>query len=63
MAEPTQKIVQYLNEARATELALTRVLQSQIAITPAGSYRSGLESAHKNRAGVLNAAERDLAGK
>jgi ferritin-like metal-binding protein YciE len=43
MAEPTQKIVQYLNEAHATELALTRVLQSQIAITPAGSYRSGLE--------------------
>ena len=39
----TQKVVQYLNEAHATELALTRVLQSQIAMTPAGTYRSGLE--------------------
>ena len=38
-----KKIVQYLNEAHATEQALTRVLQSQIAMTPAGSYRSGLE--------------------
>ena len=41
---PEQKIVQYLNEAHATELALTRVLQSQIAMTPRGSYRSALES-------------------
>src|SRR4051794_17337695 len=38
-----QKVVQYLNEAHATEQGLTRVLQSQIAMTPAGSYRSGLE--------------------
>jgi ferritin-like metal-binding protein YciE len=39
-----QKISQYLGEAHATELALTRVLQSQIAMTPRGSYRSALES-------------------
>jgi len=38
-----QKVVQYLNEAHASELALTRVLQSQIAMTPSGTYRSGLE--------------------
>jgi ferritin-like metal-binding protein YciE len=38
-----QKVVQYLNEAHATEQALIRVLQSQIAMTPRGSYRSGLE--------------------
>jgi ferritin-like metal-binding protein YciE len=38
-----QKIVQYLNEAHATEQALVRVLQSQIAMTPRGSYRTGLE--------------------
>jgi ferritin-like metal-binding protein YciE len=38
-----QKVVQYLGEAHATEHALTRVLQSQIAMTPRGSYRSGLE--------------------
>jgi ferritin-like metal-binding protein YciE len=39
-----QKVVQYLNEALATERALTRVLQSQIAMTPRGSYRAGLEN-------------------
>ena len=39
-----QKVVQYLNEALATERALTRVLQSQIAMTPRGSYRVGLEN-------------------
>jgi ferritin-like metal-binding protein YciE len=39
-----QKIIQYLGEAHATEMALTRVLQSQIAMTPRGSYRSALES-------------------
>jgi ferritin-like metal-binding protein YciE len=38
-----QKIVQYLNEAHAAEMGLTRVLQSQIAMTPRGSYRSVLE--------------------
>jgi ferritin-like metal-binding protein YciE len=44
MSSSKQKVVQYLNEAHATELALTRVLQSQIAMTPRGSYRSALES-------------------
>src|SRR3954467_14763110 len=39
-----QKIVQYLNEAHATEQALVRVLQSQIAMTPRGSYRTALET-------------------
>jgi ferritin-like metal-binding protein YciE len=39
-----QKIVQYLNEAHATEQALIRVLQEQIAVTPRGSYRSALET-------------------
>lgn len=38
-----QKIVQYLNEAHASELALVRVLQSQIAMTPRGDYRAALE--------------------
>ena len=40
----SQKVVQYLGEAKTSEDALVRVLQSQIAMTPAGSYRSGLES-------------------
>jgi len=44
MNSSTQKVVQYLNEAHATEMTLIRVLQSQIAMTPRGSYRSGLES-------------------
>src|SRR3954464_10110586 len=35
-----QKVVQYLNEAHASEQALVRVLQSQIAMTPHGSYRT-----------------------
>jgi ferritin-like metal-binding protein YciE len=39
----TQKVVQYLNEAHASEVGLVRVLQSQIAMTPSGSYRTGLE--------------------
>ncbi len=43
MSQSEQKVVQYLNEAHATEVALVRVLQSQIAMTPRGSYRTGLE--------------------
>ncbi|WP_169738397.1 ferritin-like domain-containing protein [Patulibacter minatonensis] len=43
MTTADQKIVQYLKEARASELALVRVLQSQIAMTPEGSFRTGLE--------------------
>jgi ferritin-like metal-binding protein YciE len=39
-----QKVVQYLNEAHASEQALVRVLQEQIAITPRGAYRSALET-------------------
>jgi ferritin-like metal-binding protein YciE len=39
-----QKVVQYLDEAHGSEMALTRVLQSQIAMTPRGSYRTALES-------------------
>ncbi len=37
------KIVQYLNEAHASETGLVRVLQSQIAVTPRGDYRDALE--------------------
>ena len=39
-----QKIVQYLNEARGAELSLVRQLQAQIAMTPRGQYRDGLET-------------------
>jgi ferritin-like metal-binding protein YciE len=44
MSRSTQKVVQYLNEAHASEVGLVRVLQSQIAMTPRGAYRSALET-------------------
>jgi ferritin-like metal-binding protein YciE len=44
MDNAEQKILQYLREAHATERALIRVLQSQIAMTPRGGYREALES-------------------
>jgi len=37
------KLIQYLDEAHATEQALVRTLQAHIAMTPASGYRSGLE--------------------
>jgi ferritin-like metal-binding protein YciE len=43
MSQSDQKVVQYLNEAHASETSLVSVLQSQIAMTPRGSYRDGLE--------------------
>jgi ferritin-like metal-binding protein YciE len=43
MRQSDQKVVQYLNEAHASEIGLVSVLQSQIAMTPRGSYRDGLE--------------------
>jgi ferritin-like metal-binding protein YciE len=39
-----KKVVQYLNEAHGSELALVRQLQAQIAMTPRGSYRDALEN-------------------
>jgi ferritin-like metal-binding protein YciE len=38
-----KKVLQYLGEAQASEDALVRVLQSQIAMTPRGAYRTALE--------------------
>ncbi|HEX4188249.1 MAG TPA: DUF892 family protein [Solirubrobacteraceae bacterium] len=38
------KVLQYLEEAHAAEVALARALRSQIAITPEGRYRHLLES-------------------
>jgi ferritin-like metal-binding protein YciE len=43
MDVPQQQIVRYLSEARASEDALIRALQSQVAITPDGSYRALLQ--------------------
>jgi len=44
MSQSQQKLLQYLNEAQAHEQALIRVLQSQIAMTPRGSYRTAIEN-------------------
>jgi ferritin-like metal-binding protein YciE len=43
MSKSDDKVVQYLSEAHASELALVSVLSSQIAMTPDGSYRDALE--------------------
>jgi ferritin-like metal-binding protein YciE len=43
MSKSEQKVVQYLGEAHASEVGLVSVLRSQIAMTPRGSYRAGLE--------------------
>src|SRR5690349_1168180 len=43
MSKSEQKIMQYLNEAHASEIGLVSVLESQIAMTPRGSHRDGLE--------------------
>jgi ferritin-like metal-binding protein YciE len=44
MSRAEQTIKQHLHDARASESALVRVLQSQILAAPSGSYRRGLES-------------------
>lgn len=59
------KIVQYLNEAHATEVALVRVLQEQIAMTPRGQYRSALEKhlrETRNHADRVATRRSELAG-
>ena len=63
MSQRNQKILQYLNEAHASEVGLVRVLQSQIAMTPRGSYRTGLEKhlgETRDHAGRLQARMRAL---
>jgi ferritin-like metal-binding protein YciE len=44
MSKSEQKLVQYLGEAHASEVGLVSVLRSQIAMTPRGAYRDGLET-------------------
>ena len=43
MSKSERKVVQYLGEAHASEVGLVSVLRSQIAMTPRGSYRDGLQ--------------------
>ncbi|HSZ70605.1 MAG TPA: DUF892 family protein [Solirubrobacteraceae bacterium] len=44
MSQAERKIVQYLEEAHSAEQGLVRVLQAQIAMTPSGRHRNGLEA-------------------
>ncbi len=44
MSRSEQKLIQYLNEAYATETGLVRELQTQIGMAPRGGYRDALES-------------------
>jgi ferritin-like metal-binding protein YciE len=43
MTPSEEKVLQYLQEARASELALVSTLRTHIAMAPSGSYRSALE--------------------
>jgi ferritin-like metal-binding protein YciE len=43
MSKSQDKLIQYLNEAHATELALVSTLRAHISMTPTGPYRSLLE--------------------
>jgi len=61
MSQSEQKVVQYLNEAHGTEQGLVRVLQSQIAMTPQGGYRSALETHLRETRDHARRVERRLA--
>src|SRR5215217_5083521 len=61
MTQAQQKIVQYLNEAHATEIGLVRVLQSQIAMTPRGTYRTALEKHLRETRSHADAVQQRLA--
>ena len=59
MSKSEQKVVQYLGEAHASEVGLVSVLRSQIAMTPRGSYRDGLEKhLHETRRHAKRVQER-----
>jgi ferritin-like metal-binding protein YciE len=63
MSRSEQKLVQYLNEAHGMEEGLVRDLQSQIAMTPRGRYRTALEThlrETRDHAKRLEARLRDL---
>ncbi|MDO8210472.1 DUF892 family protein [Conexibacter sp. CPCC 206217] len=61
MPTTEDKLVQYLIEARAMELALVRTLQAHIAVTPSGDYRSELERHLRETRGHADRISRRLA--
>jgi ferritin-like metal-binding protein YciE len=60
MSQSEQKVVQYLEEAHASERSLARVLQAQILMTPRGRYRTALESHLKETGDHAKRVERRL---
>src|SRR3954471_21079811 len=54
-------LIQYLNEAHATEQALVRTLQAHVALTPRGPYRDLLAHHLEETRGHARAVERRLA--
>lgn len=61
MPTTEDKLVQYLTEARAMELALVRTLQAHIAVTPSGAYRRLLERHLRETRGHAERVSRRLA--
>lgn len=61
MTKPEDKLIQYLNEAHATELALVSTLGAHISMTPRGSYRDLLERHLDETRGQAERLERRLA--
>lgn len=61
MATGDEKIVHYLQEARATEEALVRTLQAHIAMTPRGDYRGLLERHLRETRGHRDRVDKRLA--
>ncbi|MDW5597998.1 DUF892 family protein [Conexibacter stalactiti] len=61
MPTTEDKLVQYLTEARAMELALARTLQAHIAVTPSGAYRRLLERHLRETRGHAERISRRLA--
>jgi len=55
-----EMLIQYLNEAHATEDALVRTLQAHIGLTPRGPYRELLEHHLEETRGHARALERRL---
>src|SRR3954471_3392671 len=53
-------LIQYLNEAHATEQALVRTLQAHVALTPRAPYRDLLEHHLEETRGHAGAVERRL---
>jgi ferritin-like metal-binding protein YciE len=60
MTTAQDKVAQYLHEAHAMELALSRTLQAHAAMTPTGEYRSALDRHRRDTQRHADAVARRL---